>query len=97
MNDKLFGIFKVKDLCEPPYIYTEPFITCRTVSESDLFVVLGSDGLFDFFSNQEVVELVDQFIKSNPSGDPAKYMIEQLIPRAAKKACKFIFTSGVHM
>jgi len=87
MNDKLFGIFKVKDLCEPPYIYTEPFVTCRTVSESDSFVVLGSDGLFDFFSNQEVVELVDQFIKSNPSGDPAKYMIEQLIPRAAKKAC----------
>jgi len=87
MNDKLMGILKVRNLCDPPYTYTEPFTTCHMVSESDLFVVLGSDGLFDFLPNQEVVELVYRFIKSNPDGDPAKHLIEKILPRAAENAC----------
>lgn len=82
------GILKVRNLCDPPYTYTEPFTTCRMVSETDLFVVLGSDGLYDFLPNQEVVELVYLFIKSNPDGDPAKHLIEKILPRAAENACK---------
>lgn len=56
------------------------------VSENDLFVILGSDGLFDFFKNDDVVEIVHQYIKANPFGDPAKYLIEQLICKAAENA-----------
>jgi serine/threonine protein phosphatase PrpC len=48
--------------------------------------VLGSDGLFDFFSNDEVVQLVYQFIHDSPFGDPAKYLIEQVVHKAAKQA-----------
>jgi hypothetical protein len=51
-----------------------------------LFVVLGSDGLFDFFSNDEVVQLVYQFMHDSPFGDPAKYLIEQVVHKAAKQA-----------
>uniref|UniRef100_A0A0A9DN90 protein-serine/threonine phosphatase n=1 Tax=Arundo donax TaxID=35708 RepID=A0A0A9DN90_ARUDO len=85
-NDALMGILRVRDLCSPPYVYTNPHTLSHKVTEDDLFVVLGSDGLFDFFSNDEVVQLVYQFMHDNPIGDPAKYLIEQLLLKAAKEA-----------
>lgn len=88
-NDALMGILRVKNLYSPPYVYTNPHTLSHRVSEDDLFVVLGSDGLFDFFGNNEVVSIVSQFIQENPSGDPAKYLIEQLVVRAAEKAGNF--------
>lgn len=86
MNDMLMGILRVRNLCSPPYVYTHPFTMSHTVSEKDQFIVLGSDGLFDFFSNDEVVQLVHLFIQHNPSGDPAKHLVEQLILKAADNA-----------
>ncbi|KAJ4824548.1 hypothetical protein Tsubulata_027482 [Turnera subulata] len=86
LNDALMGILQVQNLCSPPYIYSDPFTACHSVSENDQFVVLASDGLFDFFTNDEVVLLVHQFIQQNPSGDPAKHLIEQLVHRAADNA-----------
>ncbi|KAH7670075.1 pyruvate dehydrogenase phosphatase protein [Dioscorea alata] len=86
LNDALMGILRVHNLCSPPYIYTHPFTMNHLVSENDLFVILGSDGLFDFFKNGDVVEIVHQYIKANPFGDPAKYLIEQLICKAAENA-----------
>ncbi|KAL4191880.1 hypothetical protein AMTRI_Chr06g191240 [Amborella trichopoda] len=86
MNDALMGILRVRNLCSPPYISANPSIGIHRVTDGDLFVVIGSDGLFDFFSNDEVVELVHQFIEKNPFGDPAKYLLEQLVLRAAQNA-----------
>lgn len=85
-NDALMGILRVRNLCSPPYVYTNPHTLSHKVTEDDLFVVLGSDGLFDFFSNDEVVQLVYQFIHDSPFGDPAKYLIEQVVHKAAKQA-----------
>nr|BAJ98360.1 predicted protein [Hordeum vulgare subsp. vulgare] len=85
-NDALMGILRVCNLCSPPYVYTNPHTLSHKVTEDDLFVVLGSDGLFDFFSNDEVVQLVYQFMHDNPTGDPAKYLIEQVVHKAAKEA-----------
>ncbi|CAN6248464.1 unnamed protein product [Urochloa humidicola] len=85
-NDALMGILRVRDLNSPPYVYTNPHTLSHKVTDDDLFVVLGSDGLFDFFSNDEVVQLVYQFMHDNPMGDPAKYLIEQLILKAAREA-----------
>lgn len=86
LNNALMGILRVQDLRSPPYVYTQPFTMSHKVSENDLFVVLGSDGLFDFFTNDEVVQLVHQFMQENPSDDPAKYLIEQLVLKAAENA-----------
>uniref|UniRef100_A0A0D3FVF9 protein-serine/threonine phosphatase n=1 Tax=Oryza barthii TaxID=65489 RepID=A0A0D3FVF9_9ORYZ len=88
LNDALMGILRVRNLCSPPYVYTNPHTVSHKVTEDDLFVVLGSDGLFDFFSNDEVVQLVYQFMHDNPIGDPAKYLIEQLLLKAAKEAAE---------
>ena len=86
LNDALMGIFRVHNLSSPPYLSDEPHLNIHKVSEEDEFVVMGSDGLFDFFSNEEVVELVHRFISENPSADPAKYMLDQLLIRAAQNA-----------
>lgn len=83
LNDALMGILRVRNLISPPYVSTEPSLNVHTISKSDRFVILGSDGLFDFFSNDEAVKLVHSFILSNPSGDPAKFLLEQLVERAA--------------
>ncbi|XP_047979518.1 LOW QUALITY PROTEIN: probable protein phosphatase 2C 40, partial [Salvia hispanica] len=86
MNDALMGILRVRDLISPPYVSVEPSVVAHEVSDSDHFVVLGSDGLFDFFSNNEVVNLVHFYMLRNPSGDPAKFLVEQLVSRAADSA-----------
>ncbi|KAH9329910.1 hypothetical protein KI387_002018, partial [Taxus chinensis] len=86
MNNVLMGILRVRNLSSPPYIRTQPSVNIHRVSEHDRFVVIGSDGLFDFFSNDEVVKLVESFILAHPSADPAKYILEKLLIRAAENA-----------
>lgn len=88
MNDALMGILRVQNLRNPPYVSLEPSMNVHRISKSDQFVIVGSDGLFDFFSNDEAVELVHAYILSNPYGDPAKYLLEQLVTRAADCAGK---------
>ncbi|KAI4378924.1 hypothetical protein MLD38_016341 [Melastoma candidum] len=83
LNDALMGILRVRDLRSPPYISTQPAINLHTISSEDHFVVVASDGLFDFFSNDEVVRLINSFILENPTSDPAKLIVEQLLLRAA--------------
>ena len=80
------GILRVRNLLSPPYVSVEPSINVHKISTSDHFVILGSDGLFDFFSNDEVVNLVSSYILNNTSGDPAKFLLEQLVARAADSA-----------
>ncbi|XP_022760559.1 probable protein phosphatase 2C 40 [Durio zibethinus] len=86
LNDALMGILRVRNLISPPYISTEPSLNVHKISRSDHFVIVGSDGLFDFFSNEEAVKLVHSYISSNPYGDPAKFLVEQLVIKAAHSA-----------
>lgn len=86
LNDALMGILRVHNLISPPYISTEPSLGVHKITNSDRFVIVGSDGLFDFFSNEEAVKLVESYIQSNPFGDPAKFLVEQLVLRAADSA-----------
>ncbi|KAL7252062.1 hypothetical protein ACSBR1_013837 [Camellia fascicularis] len=86
MNDTLMGILRVRNLVSPPYISIQPSLNVHRVSSSDHFVILGSDGLFDFFTNDEAVNLVHSYMLNNPSGDPAKFLLEQLVARAADSA-----------
>lgn len=84
------GILRVRNLISPPYISTEPSLNVHTISKSDHFVIVGSDGLFDFYSNEEAIKLVQSYISSNPSGDPAKFLVEQLVVKAAQSAGKLL-------
>ncbi|XP_022979752.1 probable protein phosphatase 2C 40 isoform X1 [Cucurbita maxima] len=82
-NDALMGILRVPSLISPPYVSTQPALSIHRISKSDCFVIVGSDGLFDFFGNEEAVNLVRSYILSNPTGDPAKFLLEQLLLKAA--------------
>ncbi|KAF4365095.1 hypothetical protein G4B88_018275 [Cannabis sativa] len=86
LNDALMGILRVQNLMSPPYVSTQPSLNVHRISKSDQFVIIGSDGLFDFFSNDEAVELVRYYIARNPYGDPAKFLVEQLVIKAANRA-----------
>lgn len=88
LNDALMGILSVRDLISPPYVSTIPSVNVHRISKDDHFVIVASDGLFDFFSNDEVVQIVNTYIQCNPSADPAKYIVNQLILRAANSAGK---------
>ncbi|MCO5597584.1 hypothetical protein L7F22_051663 [Adiantum nelumboides] len=86
LNEKLMGLLRVPNLSSPPYISAKPHLNAHKVCLGDQFVVMGSDGLFDFFSNDEVVSLLHSFMLLNPSADPAHYMLDQLLLRAADSA-----------
>ncbi|KAK6913778.1 PPM-type phosphatase-like domain [Dillenia turbinata] len=83
LNDALMGILRVRNLVSPPYISIEPSLNAHTISKPDHFVIVGSDGLFDFFTNEEAVKLVHSYILANPAGDPAKFLVDQVVLRAA--------------
>lgn len=51
----------------------------------DRFLVLSSDGLYQYFSNEEVVAHVAWFMENVPEGDPAQDLIAELLIRAAKR------------
>ncbi|XP_072999914.1 probable protein phosphatase 2C 40 [Typha latifolia] len=84
MNDALMGILQVPNLSSPPYISTQPSLGAHQISEGDHFVIVASDGLFDFLSNEEAVMLVHSYLIDSPTGNPAEFLVEQLIFRAAK-------------
>ncbi|KAL7753729.1 hypothetical protein RI367_000660 [Sorochytrium milnesiophthora] len=63
------------DYFTPPYLRATPEITCHELDEDDLFMVIATDGLFDELSNAEVIDLVRQYLYSQPaepqSAEPA--------------------------
>ena len=85
-NHSLLGIFRVEGFRGPSYISSEAYATARRIQPEDSFVVVGSDGLFDFFSNDDVVNSVSDFMRQNPGGDPSKFLVDEVVVRAAKKA-----------
>jgi serine/threonine protein phosphatase PrpC len=50
---------------DQPLITAEPEIICSTISEDDDFVLLASDGLWDVYSNEEVLDMVKHEMTSH--------------------------------
>jgi pyruvate dehydrogenase phosphatase len=86
MNNALMGILRVQHLTSPPYLTADPSVNMLRVDPDDQFLIIGSDGLFDFFTNDEVVNHIHQFLCDHPAGDPAKFMIDHLLLRVADNA-----------
>lgn len=74
------------------YKGTSPYITClpslyhHELGPKDRFLILSSDGLYQYFTNEEAVYEVEFFITQQPEGDPAQHLVEEVLFRAAKKA-----------
>ena len=82
----------------PPYITVDPEITEFDIDpEKDEFAILGTDGLFDFLSNQEIVDIVHQQMQliQNQSYEEAETtttnvcdaLIEQVLLKAVEPLC----------
>ena len=51
----------------PPYVTAEPIVTTTKIEpDKGDFVVMATDGLWEFLSNEEVVGLVGQWLESQP-------------------------------
>lgn len=71
---QFFGRRTPSELRSPPYVTADPVVTTTQVHpERGDFLVMGSDGLFEMLSNEEVVSLVAQWVDAKhpeyvPSG-----------------------------
>lgn len=92
-NAALLEMFRNEYIGTDPYISCSPSLRHHKLCPRDQFLVLSSDGLYQYFSNEEVVIHVENFMEKFPDGDPAQHLIEELLFRAAKKAGTFISLS----
>lgn len=90
-------MFRNEYIGTAPYISCSPSICHHRLCPRDQFLILSSDGLYQYLSNQEVVSLVESFMEKFPDGDPAQHLIEELLFRAAKKAGKHRFYNFLHI
>ncbi|XP_019156297.1 PREDICTED: protein phosphatase 2C 29 [Ipomoea nil] len=86
LNDALLEMFRNEYIGNTPYISCTPSLRHHRLCPGDQFLVLSSDGLYQYLSNEEVVSHVANFMEKFPDGDPAQHLIEELLLRAAKKA-----------
>ncbi|KAJ4842677.1 hypothetical protein Tsubulata_014896 [Turnera subulata] len=85
-NELLLEMFRIDYIGTSPYITCVPFLYHHRLSPRDRFLILSSDGLYQYFTSEEAVAEVASFIAAFPEGDPAQHLIEELLFRAARKA-----------
>ncbi|KAG4930519.1 hypothetical protein JHK82_047595 [Glycine max] len=85
-NDAVLEMFRNEYIGTAPYISCSPSLRHHRLCQRDQFLILSSDGLYQYLSNEEVVSHVESFMEKFPEGDPAQHLIEELLLHAAKKA-----------
>ncbi|KAF5727383.1 protein phosphatase 2C 23 [Tripterygium wilfordii] len=85
-NDALLEMFRIDYIGNAPYITCIPSLYHHRLGPKERFLILSSDGLYQYFTNEEAVYEVELFIALQPEGDPAQHLIEEVLFRAAKKA-----------
>lgn len=85
-NDALLEMFRIDYVGSSPYITCNPSLFHHKLSRRDRFLILSSDGLYQYFTNEEAVAQVEMFIATTPEGDPAQHLVEEVLFRAANKA-----------
>lgn len=84
-NNALLEMFRIDYIGTCPYITCSPSLHHHRVEPDDKFLILSSDGLYQYFTNEEAVSEVEMFMTMFPEGDPAQHLVEQVLVRAAKK------------
>ncbi|GMG98255.1 hypothetical protein Nepgr_000095 [Nepenthes gracilis] len=85
-NNAILEMFRIDYIGISPYINCVPHLCYHRLGPKDRFLILSSDGLYQYFTNEEAVSEVELFISKSPEGDPAQHLVEELLFRAAKKA-----------
>ncbi|KAL3628635.1 hypothetical protein CASFOL_027681 [Castilleja foliolosa] len=85
-NNALLEMFQIDYIGTSPYITCSPSLCHHRLESNDKFLILSSDGLYQYFTNEEAVSEVETFMSTFPEGDPAQHLVKELLFRAAKKA-----------
>ncbi|XVF20059.1 hypothetical protein REPUB_Repub11eG0165500 [Reevesia pubescens] len=85
-NNALLEMFRIDYKGTYPYITCVPSLHHHKLGPKDRFLILSSDGLYQYLTNEEAVSEVELFITLQPEGDPAQHLVEEVLFRAAKKA-----------
>ncbi|XP_022752742.1 probable protein phosphatase 2C 23 [Durio zibethinus] len=85
-NNALLEMFRIDYKGTSPYITCVPSVHHHKLGPKDRFLILSSDGLYQYLTNEEAVSEVELFITLQPEGDPAQHLVEEVLFRAAKKA-----------
>ncbi|KAH7280476.1 hypothetical protein KP509_37G069400 [Ceratopteris richardii] len=85
-NSAVLEMFRINYEGTEPYISCLPSLRHHRLGPNDRFLILSSDGLYQYLTNEEAVAHVEWFMDMFPDGDPAQHLIEELLFRAAKKA-----------
>lgn len=95
-NDALLEMFQIDYVGTSPYLTCQPSLSHHKLCAKDRFLILSSDGLYQFFTNEEAVSEVELFITLFPEGDPAQHLVEELLFRAAKKVGNVMSPSTIN-
>ncbi|EPS59399.1 hypothetical protein M569_15410 [Genlisea aurea] len=85
-NEALLETFRIDYVGTSPYVTCSPHLFHYTLLPNDAFLILSSDGLYQYFTNQEVVSKLETFMAAFPEGDPAQHLVEEVVFRTAKRA-----------
>uniref|UniRef100_A0A7N1A2X3 protein-serine/threonine phosphatase n=1 Tax=Kalanchoe fedtschenkoi TaxID=63787 RepID=A0A7N1A2X3_KALFE len=85
-NNALLEMFRIDYIGNTPYLTCQPSLHHHKLGAKDRFLILSSDGLYQYFTNEEAVSEVELFIILQPDGDPAQHLVEEVLFRAAKRA-----------
>jgi len=73
--------YRYPDPWEPPYVTPSPDVFGAELNERTPFIVIASDGLWDKFTNEEVVQLLSQH--NNQSENAATMLIKAALLKSA--------------
>lgn len=71
---------KPRHFLTPPYVTARPEITTTKIDPNTKFMVLGSDGLFELLTNEEIAGLVIRWLQCNSSGTNSTTTSQDKLP-----------------
>jgi pyruvate dehydrogenase phosphatase len=80
-REPLYTKFRLREPFRKPILSSDPSISVHELQPHDQFVIFASDGLWEHFTNQEAVDIV----QNNPRSGSARKLVKTALHEAAKK------------
>ncbi|KAF5798571.1 putative protein-serine/threonine phosphatase [Helianthus annuus] len=80
-REPLYAKFRLRDPIRRPILTADPSISMHEIQPTDQFIIFASDGLWEHFSNQEAVDIV----QNHPRKGIARRLVKTALQEAAKK------------
>ncbi|XP_057435863.1 probable protein phosphatase 2C 64 isoform X2 [Lotus japonicus] len=80
-REPLYAKFRLREPIKRPILSSEPAISVHQLQPHDQFIIFASDGLWEHFTNQDAVDIV----QNHPHNGIAKRLVKMALQEAAKK------------